>query len=266
MTRYKLVLTVFLLTAVLTACVGSLSTPITATPTKPTVNLTVFAAASLTEPFTEIASLFEGSHPEVHVILNFAGSQQLAEQLAQGAQADVFASASQKYMDSVVENSLAKATDAAIFAQNRLVIITPKSDPAGIAVYTDLAKPGIKLVLADEAVPVGKYSLAFLKAADLEEAVLANVVSYEDNVKSVLSKVVLEEADAGIVYVSDISAEASDSVHGIDIPDELNQIAKYPITALTAAPNPALASEFVNLILSEQGQAVLASYHFVPVK
>lgn len=266
MRGYKHWVAVIALITVLTACAGPFSSLLPATPTRPSTNLTVFAAASLTEPFTEIAAIFEAEHPDVHVILNFAGSQQLTEQLAQGARADVFASASQNYMDAAIEDGLANAGTPTIFARNRLVIITPISDPAGITTYADLANPGVKLVLADKAVPAGKYSLAFLKQAGLDEQVLTNVVSYEENVKAVLSKVILDEADAGIVYVSDISAEAATSVRGIDIPDELNQIAEYPITVLTAAPNPALASEFVALVRSDRGQRILANHNFMSIR
>lgn len=247
------------------------STPVTASPTAiPGVNLTVMAAASLTESFTEIGSLFEAQHPGVKVAFNFAGSQQLVEQLTQGADADVFASASMKYMKSAIDEGLVKATESQIFARNLLVVIYPRENKPGITSLEDLAKPGIKLVLAAQAVPVGQYSMEFLDKAVMDaafgpsykDAVLKNVVSYEDNVKAVLTKIALGEADAGIVYVTDISGDAKYRVGTIAIPDALNTIATYPMAALSASKNADLANAFVNFVLSPEGQAVMERYGF----
>lgn len=259
-----LVLFIFILSA------GCIPAPAAAPAKPPQVTLTIMAAASLTESFTEIGSLFEAQHPGVNVAFNFAGSQQLVEQLSQGADADVFASASMKYMKTAVDAGLAKDTDFHIFARNKLVVIFPVENKAGIASLQDLVKPGVKVVLAAQAVPVGQYSLDFLdKAAKYstygtayKDAVLKNVVSYEDNVKAVLTKVALGEADAGIVYVSDITGDSKDKVGTIEIPDVLNTIATYPLARLSASKNPNLAEAFVQFVLSPEGQAVLVKYGF----
>jgi len=238
------------------------------------VTLTVLAAASLTESFQELGTQFEATHPGVKVEFSLAGSQQLALQLGQGAPADVFASASNAYMKSAVDSGRVDPAAAKTFAHNRLVVIVPKANPAGIKEVKDLARPGIKLDLAAKEVPVGQYSLDFLDKADqdaslgvnFKAAVLNNAVSYEDNVKAVLVKVSLGEADGGIVYSSDVSAAAADKVIKIAIPDNLNVIATYPIAPIKDSKNAQLAQAFVDLVLSAQGQAVLGKYGFIPVK
>jgi len=234
--------------------------------------LTVLAADSLTESFTELGRLFESRNPGVKVAFSFAGSQQLAQQLGQGAAADVFASASQKHMDAIIEAGRVHQGDAETFAGNRLVIVFPKDNPAELKEMGDLAQPGLKLVLADKAVPVGQYALDFLDRAAKEpgmgpgykEGVLKNVVSYEENVRFVLTKVLLGEADAGIVYVTDITLPAANQVGIIAIPDVLNTVAAYPIASIADSKNPDLARAFVALVLSPDGQAILASYGFLP--
>jgi molybdate transport system substrate-binding protein len=234
--------------------------------------LTVLAAASLTESFTELGKLFETQNPGVTVTFNFAGSQQLAQQLGEGADADVFASASKKYMDAAIESKSVIADDAKTFAKNRLVVIFPKDNPAGLMELKDLTKTGVKLDLADKVVPVGQYSLDFLDKAikdpafdpQFKDNVIKNVVSYEDNVKTVLNKVVLGEVDAGIVYVTDITTEAAKKVGTIEIPDALNTIANYPIAPISDTKNPELAKAFVTLVLSPDGQAIMAKYGFIP--
>jgi molybdate transport system substrate-binding protein len=234
--------------------------------------LTVLAAASLTESFTELGKLFESQNQGVTVTFSFAGSQQLAQQLGEGANADVFASASKKYMDAAVEAKRVNADDAKTFVKNRLVVIFPISNPAGLKELKDLANPGIKLDLADKAVPVGQYALDFLDKAvkdpgfdpQFKDNVLKNVVSYEDNVKTVLNKVALGEVDAGIVYVTDITADAASKVGTIDIPDALNTIAAYPIAPITDSKNTDLANAFVALVLSPDGQSIMAKFGFIP--
>jgi molybdate transport system substrate-binding protein len=234
--------------------------------------LTVLAAASLTESFTELGKLFETQNPGVTVTFNFAGSQQLAQQLGEGADADVFASASKKYMDAAIESKSVIADDAKTFAKNRLVVIFPKDNPAGLMELKDLTKTGVKLDLADKVVPVGQYSLDFLDKAvkdpgfgpQFKDNVIKNVVSYEDNVKTLLNKIVLGEADAGIVYITDITPEAAKKVGTIEIPDSLNTIASYPIAPISDSKNPELAKAFVALILSPDGQAIMAKYGFIP--
>ena len=158
------------------------------------------------------------------------------------------------------------------FAHNKLVVIYPADNPAGLARLQDLANPGLKLVLAAAEVPVGKYSVEFLDKASqdavfgaaFKDDVLKNVVSYEENVKAVLTKVVLGEGDAGIVYLTDISLDNADKVGRLDIPDALNAVAIYPIAVVSDAAQPELAQAFINLVLSAQGQAILAKYGFLP--
>jgi len=232
--------------------------------------LNVFAAASLTDAFNEIGAAFSAANPGATVVFNFAGSNQLATQIAEGAPADVFASANAAQMDVAVASGRIDASAARVFVTNRLVVVLPAGNPAGIESLPELATPDTLLVLAAEEVPVGRYSLEFLDlaAADaafgsgFKEAVLANVVSYEENVRSVLNKVALGEADAGIVYTSDLVGV--EDVIALEIPDALNVVAQYPIAPLIDSAQPDLAAAFVDLVLSEEGQAVLVEYGFGP--
>ncbi len=232
--------------------------------------LTVFAAASLTDAFTEIGTQFEVAHPGMRITFNFAGSQQLAQQLAQGAPGDVFASANPKQMTAVTENGRISPTAAQPFVHNQLVVIFPADNPGQIASLTDLTRPGIKLILATAEVPVGAYSLAFLGAASgedglgegFETAVLANVVSYEQNVRAVFSKVALGEADGGIVYASDVVSMEDGRVGQLAIPSEWNVTADYLIAPLNDSPHPDLAQQFVDFVLSQTGQQILQKYGF----
>lgn len=232
--------------------------------------LTVYAAASLSSAFAEIAAAYEAEHTAVAVRLNFAGSQQLAQQLAQGAPADVFASASAGQMRVAQEAGRVTAGTDAIFATNLMVVITPRGE-AELAALSDLARPGTHIILADASVPAGQYARTFLKQAsnteelghDYEKRVLANVVSYERNVRAVLTKIALGEADAGVVYESDASAS---DVRRIPIPDDLNVVASYPIAPVNDSPHPRLAAGFVEFVLSPAGQAVLERHGFGAVK
>lgn len=243
------------------------------TEAKEPVTLTVLAAASLTESFTEIGTMFEAANPDVKVTFSFAGSQQLAQQLAEKAPADVFASASKKYMTATIESGSVISGTEKTFAKNALVVIYPKENPAGLAALTDLAKPGIKLVLGAKEVPVGQYALDFLDkaikdpayGATFKDDVLKNVVSYEDNVKSVVTKVTLGEADAGIVYLTDITTDAAEKVEKITIPNEINVIATYPMATIADSAHPQEAQAFMDFVLSAEGQAVLAKYNFTTV-
>jgi molybdate transport system substrate-binding protein len=235
------------------------------------VELTVFAAASLAEAFSDLGDRFEAEHPGVIIVFNFAGSNQLAAQINQGAPADVFASANRPQMQVAIDGGRIVSGTQRTFVRNRLVVIYPKDNPAGLATLQDLAKPGMKIVFAAKEVPVGQYSLDFLdKAAQdagygttFKDGVLANVVSYEENVRAVLSKVALGEADAGIVYTSDMSAGNAEQVGRIDIPDTLNTIATYPIAVLSDSPHLESSQAFVDLVLSQEGQEVLEKYGFI---
>jgi molybdate transport system substrate-binding protein len=234
------------------------------------ITLNVFAAASLTGAFGEAGTNFTHTHPNVHVTFNFGGSNALATDIIQGQPADVFASANQAQMDNVIKaGDIAQGADK-VFVHNRLVVITPKDNPAKINQLQDLAKPGLKIILAAKEVPVGGYALTFLDkasadpsfSADYKTRVLANVVSYEQDVKVVFSKVQLGEGDAGIVYTSDVAANAS-AVNEIAIPDALNVIASYPIAPVKGSANASAANDFITYILSPDGQAVLTKYGFI---
>lgn len=227
--------------------------------------LRVSAAASLTESFQEIARLFERAHPGDSVELNFAGSQVLRTQIEQGAAVDVFASADLVHADALRSAGLLAAYD--VFARNRLVVVAPAAG-ARVRRLDDLARPGTKIVVAGGSVPVGRYTtqvLTRLGAAglfgdDFQTRVQANVVSQETNVRAVLSKVALGEADAGFVYATD--AASSDKVAVIDVPSRYNVIAEYPIGVLEGSQAPEKARAFVALVSSAQGQAVLRRFGF----
>lgn len=235
--------------------------------------LTISAASSLTEAFSEIGGLFESANPQVKVTFNFAGSQELAQQIIQGAAVDVFASANQKQMDVLLAEMKLQSGAAKFFAANRLVVVYPVRNTAGLVTLMDLARPGLKLVLAGAEVPVGQYSLDFLGLADASgnfpsgyrQAVLDNIVSYEQNVRAVLTKVALDEADAGIVYATDVG-KANDQIGILEIPDEMNIIARYPMLALPGSQQPTWGQAFVDFVLSSTGQQVLEKYGFSPVE
>lgn len=231
--------------------------------------LTVFAAASLTESFREIGDAFSKENGGATITFNFGGSQQLAQQLAQGAPADVFASANEKQMTAAVDVGRVERDTARAFVRNRLVVVVPKENPGHVASVEDLAKPGLKLVLAAKEVPVGQYGLEMFDRVEkggesgFENAVLANVVSYEQDVKTVLTKVVLGEADAGVVYTSDVTPDAKDEVARVEVPEPFNVIASYPIAAVKDGAHADLAKRFVDYVRSPAGQKVLVAHGFV---
>jgi len=234
--------------------------------------LTVFAAASLTDAFAAIEQELEAANPNLSITYNFGGSQALMTQLEEGAQADVFASANVAQMDAAIAAGLVAGAPLP-FTHNRLAVVTPADNPADIQSAADLGKDGVLLVLAQPEVPAGRYAResVCLMATDTAtygagfiERVAANVVSEEEDVRDVLAKVALGEADAGIVYVSDAVA-AGDQVHVVDIPDEVNVIATYPV-AILAGGDEALGPAFVSYLLGDEGQATLERYGFQPVK
>ena len=247
----------------------------TATPQPPgqaASTLRVFAAASLSDAFQEIGAEFHKQNPGVPVEFNFAGSQQLAQQIVQGAPADVFASANNKQMDILIQQGEVTSGQEKVFAQNRLVVIFPKDNPANINRLKDLAKPGIKVLLAAKEVPAGQYALDFLAKASqtpgfgqaYQQDVLKNVVSYEENVRGIFSKIKLGEADAGIVYSSDTHSPGGESVGSLAIPDSLNSLASYPIAPLAKSRSQDQAAAFIGYVLSPAGQAILQKYGFLP--
>ena len=217
--------------------------------------LTVFAASSLREAFMELARSFQSAHAGVEVAIQFAGSQDLRVQIENGAAADVFASADEKQMD----RARALVGEPVIFAHNQPVVIVPKDNPAGLKTFDDLPKAR-RVVLGAQEVPIGAYSEKILAAAKIDLS--ARIVSRELNVRQVLAKVALGEADAGIVYRTD--AVTSKDVRTIEIPAQHNVQAAYPIAVLRTAHDPALAAQFVALVLSPTGRAELGRQGFSP--
>jgi molybdate transport system substrate-binding protein len=213
----------------------------------------VFAAASLTAAFTELGQQYTSANGGTKVSFNFAGSQALATQIQQAAPADVFASADTTNMDKVKD----LVGTPQNFASNLLQIVVEKGNPKGVKTLDDLANPDLKVVLAAPDVPAGKYAAEALNTAK----VTVKPVSEEDNVKAVVTKVSLGEADAGIVYVTDVTA-GGDKVEGVDIPKDQNVTATYPIATVEAGKDKAQA--FLDLVLSDQGQQVLKQYGFLP--
>jgi molybdate transport system substrate-binding protein len=248
---------------------AAVSAPVSAAPAG---TITVFAAASLTESFSVLGKIFEQRNPGTRVGFSFAGSQALASQLEQGARADVFASADHRWMDYARQRGLLAGAPS-VFARNRLVVIIPRANPGRITRLQDLANGGVKVVLAAQAVPVGQYSReALLKLnrapgfpADYAARVLRNLVSEEENVRGVTAKVVLGEADAGIVYLTDVTRPTAERVQALNIDDRYNVMASYPIAVLRDAPTPDGGRRFVSLVLSSLGQRALQEYNFVPV-
>jgi molybdate transport system substrate-binding protein len=246
-----------LLALALAACGGSSSTSSSGAgrSSSPAGNVTVFAAASLTGSFSAIGSAFEAAHPGTKVTFNYGASSALAQQITQGAPADVFASASGKNMQQVVDGKA--ANDSTAFAGNVLEIAVPPDNPAKVAALTDLGRPGVKVVLCQPQVPCGALAQTVLGKA----RVSVKPVSLEADVKSTLAKVQLGEADAALVYVTDVAA-AADKVKGIEIPADVNAATTYPIAALTDSKNAGVARAFVAYVLSPAGQAELRKAGF----
>jgi molybdate transport system substrate-binding protein len=233
--------------------------------------LTVFAAASLSGAFEDIGRAFERDHPEYAVRFHFAGSQQLTAQLLHGARADVFASADERWMAAIVDSGLVVGTPRR-FALNRLVVIVPKTNPARLRGLHDLARRGVRVVLAADVVPAGRYArdaLAKLgrepgSAPDYTRRVIANVVSQEENVRAVVMRVRLGEADAGFVYASDVTPPLRRALTTYELPKAAEVIARYPIAPLANAMHPQAARAFIDYVISPPGEAVLARHGFAP--
>jgi molybdate transport system substrate-binding protein len=233
------------------------------------VTLNVSAAASLTASFEEIGKQFEAANPTVKIVFNFAGSNTLAQQITQGAPFNVFASADTQTMDKVINEVNTPVT----FAHNQVTVIIPAANPGKIATLKDLAIPGKKIAAADSSVPVGNYTLEVLSnmsaspeyGPSYETEVKANFVTLETSVSGVSTKVQTGEVDAGYVYVTDGMA-AGTKVKIINIPEQFNVKAIYPIATAKSGSNQSTAQAFVNYILSAQGQATLAKYGFLPAQ
>jgi molybdate transport system substrate-binding protein len=235
--------------------------------------LTIFAASSLTDAFKELEAVFEKANPGVDVLFSFGSSSTLATQLKEGAPADIFASANNSQMDVAVTAKRITGTPRT-FVKNRLVLAVPADNPAKIASLKDLANPGIKLVLAGPKVPVREYTNTMLNklvkvdgyGEEYKAAVLKNVVSEEDNVRQVSAKVSLGEADAGIIYRSDITPDISSKVIMLTIPDEVNTIATYPIATISDSANPEIGSAFIGFVLSDASQDILVRWNFISIR
>jgi molybdate transport system substrate-binding protein len=217
------------------------------TPTTSTGKPTVLAAASLTESFDQLGG----------ATYTYAGSSALVTQIQQGAPADVFASADEKNMQKLVDAGLVE--EPVVFARNTLAIITKPGNPKGITGLADLAEDGVAVVFADPAVPVGGYGKQVLERA----GVTVKPVSLELDVKAVVTRVTIGDADAGLVYVSDAQA-ASATSDVVEIPEDQNVIATYPIAVVKSAPHHDAAEAFVERVLSDEGQAALAAHGFLP--
>ena len=226
----------------------------TADPVHGTV--TVLAAASLTEVYGELAARFEKLHPGVTITESFGGSSALAAQIVQGAPADILATANEATMKTVTDAGLADGTPI-VYATNILTLVVPPSNPANITAVADLAKPGVKVALCDKTVPCGSAALGLLSADKLT----VTPVTFETDVKAVLTKVELDEVDAGLVYVTDAQT-AGGKVRQIAVPDAANAVNRYPIVVLAGSANKAAARAFEQFVLSTTGLTALKKAGF----
>jgi molybdate transport system substrate-binding protein len=243
----------------LTGCGGSsggTSAPASGSAAPQAQTLTVLAAASLTETFNALGKQFETDHPGVTVKYNYAGSSDLAQQIVNGAPADVFAAASDVTMKTVTDATLTAAKPVT-FAKNVLQIATPPGNPKGIATFADLAKPGVKVIVCAPQVPCGAAAQKIEKATNTT----LKPVSEEADVKSVLSKVQTGDADAGLVYVTDVNS-AGNKVQGVNFPEASQASTNYPIAVLNKAPAADLANQFVTLVTGERGWQALEQAGF----
>ena len=219
-------------------------------------DITVFAAASLTDTFTELGEEFEAAHPGTTVTFSFAGSSALAQQILSGAPADVFASASPATMAQVTGEELT-AGEPVVFVTNRLQIAVPAGNPAGVSGLEDLTNEDLTIALCAEEVPCGAASATVFEAAGLTPA----PDTYEEDVRATLTKVRLDEVDVALVYQTDVLV-AGDEVEGIDFAESAEAINDYPIAALLEAPNPEGGQGFIDFVLSDEGQEVLGAAGF----
>ncbi len=234
--------------------------------------LTVYSGAGLTGAMSEIAEIYENSS-NMSVKFNFDGVPALRAQIEQGAYADVLVSANLKHMNALKSEGFMDNQSVVIFVRNKVAIIVPNGNPANVTGLKDLAVPGVKIIMGTKELPAGDYAQQVLDklAADPElgpafkESVLANVVSLETTVNRVVSKVALGEADAGFAFISDVSPQMVGKVTKIFIPDKYNVIGDFPVGVLAQSKYKEQAQAFIDVIMSEEGQAILEKYGFVPV-
>jgi molybdate transport system substrate-binding protein len=242
----------------------------TAAPATEPVHLTVFAAASLTDVFEAIATAWVDAQPGSELVLSFDASSALRTQIEEGAPVDVFASADERDAQALVDGCLAPGPTTP-FAHNELVIVVPNGNPAAIETPADLARSGVRMVAALPDVPITRYAtqvVANLAALDgypnaFAEAVTANLVSEEENVRAVLTKIELGEGDAALVYATD--ALSSSGVDVVPIPGDANVLATYAAVTVGASSQPAAAAAFLDFLVGPEAQAILAAHGFVPV-
>ncbi len=233
-------------------------------------SLTIYAATSLTDAFESVVSSFAAEHPGLRLHLNFSSSSSLAAQIIAGAPADIFASANEKQMDLVVADGRIDGENARSFAHNQLVLALPVDNPAGIESVSDLADDSYLLVLAAAGTPIRVYTDAMLQShndeygADFSRRVLRNLASEESNVRQVVARLALGEADAGIVYQTDVLGDVADQLLVIEIDAAHNQLAAYPIAPLSDSANPELAAQFIDFVLGDAGRAILMEHGFCP--
>lgn len=231
-------------------------------------SMIIYAATSLTDVFEAVGDAFALAHPEVEILLNFASSATLAAQITAGAPADVFASANELQMKKVLDSGRVDAAAVDIFAHNHLTLIVPADNPAAIQSLEDLANDGVLLVLAAEGTPIRAYTDAMLASYNADygqsfsQRALRNLVSEESNVRQVVARVSLGEADAGVVYQSDALGDVADRLGSIPIDERHNQLASYPIAPLKDAAAPELAQAYINFVLSAAAQPILAENGF----
>ncbi len=218
--------------------------------------VTVLAAASLTEVYGDLATQFEKLHPNVTITQSFGGSSALAAQIVQGAPADLFATANEATMKTVTDAGMAAETPI-VYATNILTLVVPPSNPANVKTVADLANPAVKVALCDKTVPCGSAAITLLAAENLK----VTPVTLETDVKAVLTKVEVDEVDAGLVYVTDAKT-AGDKVKQIAVPDAANVINRYPIALMSGSSNPKAAKAFEDFILSKTGLAALKAAGF----
>lgn len=256
---------VILLLAVQIGCVSAADTNQT--------GLTIFVAASLTGVVGDLDPVFEAAHPGVNITPDFDSSATLETQIKEGAAADLFLPASASNIDNLVKAKMIDNSSVTPYATNKLAIIVPSDNPAGITGLADLAKPGVKLVSETKDVPVRKYTEQMLNKTvnntDYGQAFVdgfkKNIISEETNVAGATTKVALGEADAGITYYSDVTKDLAEKVKIIDIPEKLNVVASYKAGIITGSKQSELAKEYIDLLTSDEGKTVLKDYRFSPI-
>jgi molybdate transport system substrate-binding protein len=261
---------VFVLLLVLAACGPEPAASPTDAPTNPpkNVSLKIFAPSSMTDAAKDITAAYEAANPGVKLAIEIGHTPTQRLQFTQGATGDVFLTASQKDMDDAVVDETVQSDAPKVFARNQLIVILPANNPGNVQTLEDLAKPGLRLLIAVADTPIGKITITMLDKMETQfgsgfkSQVLANVVSTESGVKPIVSKIQLGEADAGIVYVTD--AVSAPDLKTISIPSELNIVMQLNVAPLAESEYPEEAAAFCAYLLSPEGQAILAKWGFLP--